>query len=100
MLQRRQAVTVLIDLFKCFERVLHVIAFKHALRLQFPPMLLKWVFLSYRHPRLLQRQGAVSEAAVTARGIVAGCGAAMAMLRAVCSVPRLMSSLCITRQWV
>ena len=80
-LQGRQAVTVLLDLFKCFERVLHVIAFKNALRLQFPPLLLRWVFLSYRHPR--QWQGAVSETAVTARGIVAGCGAAMAMLRAV-----------------
>ena len=41
------------------------------------------VFLSYRHPRLLRWQGAVSETAVTARGIVAGCGAAMAILRAV-----------------
>ena len=51
-LQGWQAVTVLLDLFKCFERVLHVIAFKNALRLQFPPLLPKWVFLSYRHPRL------------------------------------------------
>ena len=82
-LNGRQAVTVLLDLFKCFERVLHVIAFKNALKLQFPPLLLRWVFLSYRHPRLLQWQGAVSETAVTARGIVAGCGAAMAMLRSV-----------------
>ena len=60
-----------------------VIAFKNALKLQFLPLLLKWVFLSYRHPRLLQWQGAVSETAVTARGIVAGCGAAVAMWRAV-----------------
>ena len=79
----RQAVSVLLDLFKCFERVLHIIAFKNALKLQFLPLLLRWVFLSYRHPRLLQWQGVVSETAVTARGIVAGCGAAMAMLRAV-----------------
>ena len=63
--------------------MLHVIAVKNALKLHFPPLLLKWVFLSYRHPRLLQWQGAVSETAVTARGIVAGCGAAMAMLRVV-----------------
>ena len=77
-----QAVTVLLELFKCFERVLHVIAFKNALKLRFPPLLLRWVFFSYRHPRLLQWQGAVSETAVTARGIAAGCGAAMAMLRA------------------
>ena len=82
-LNGRQAVSVLLDLFKCFERVLHVIAFKNALKLQFPPLLLRWVFVSYRHPRLLQWQGVVSETAVTARGIVAGCGAAMAMLRAV-----------------
>ena len=83
MLKGRQAVTVLLDLIKCFERVLHVIAFKNALNLHFPPLLLKWVFLSYRHLRLLQWQGAVSENAVTARGIVAECGATMAMLRAV-----------------
>ena len=31
-LKGRQAVTVLLDLFKCFERVLHVIAFKNALK--------------------------------------------------------------------
>ena len=38
----------------------------------------------HRHPRLIQWQGAVSDAAAeTARGIVAGCGAAVAMLRAV-----------------
>ena len=63
-LKGRQAVTVLLDLFKCFERVLHVIAFKNALKSQFPPLLLRWVFLSYRHLRLLQWQGAVSETAV------------------------------------
>ena len=46
-------------------------------------MLLKWVFHSYRHPRVIQWQGAVSDATETARGIVAERGAAPAMLRAV-----------------
>ena len=32
-LKGRQAVTVLLDLFKCFERVLHVIAFKNVLKI-------------------------------------------------------------------
>ena len=37
-LKGRQAVTVLLDLLKCFERVLHVTAFKNALKLHFPPV--------------------------------------------------------------
>ena len=73
---------LLLDLFECFERV-HVIAFRSALRLQFPPLLLKWFFQAFRHARVTQWQGAVSDAAETARGIVAGCGAATAMLRVV-----------------
>ena len=81
-LRGAQAVSVLLDPFKCFESVLHVIAFRSALRSQFPPMLLKWVFQAYRQPRLIQWQGAVSASVVAERGIVAG-GAAMAMLRAV-----------------
>ena len=71
-LKGRQAVTVLLDLFKCVERVLHVTAFKNALMLQFPPLFLKWVFLSLS--LLVQWQGAVPETAATASGIVAGCG--------------------------
>ena len=81
--QGRACVSLLLDLIKCFEKVPLWRLAQEGIAVGFPKALLRMALATYATARRLTKEGAVSQATHTLRGIIAGCGLATTCLRVV-----------------
>ena len=74
------SVTVMIDLWKCYELVAPECLMQQAAELGFP-LRLAWMCVQlYAQPRAIQAFGSVSQLCTTSQGIIAGCSHATTLL--------------------
>ena len=81
-LQGRAMAGIFLDCSKCYDRVSHVQLDDAARRLRFPDPLLVLALRIYGAPRRLRLNGGFSDERTPTHGITAGCGLAVALLRA------------------
>eukprot|EP00972_Heterocapsa_arctica_P040679 5996218-Heterocapsa_arctica.AAC.1 len=67
---------------KCYERIPITALYRAAVADGFPPGLARMACLQYQAPRFIRVAGAAAEAGSVTRGMVAGCGMAVALLQA------------------
>eukprot|EP00972_Heterocapsa_arctica_P009501 1399857-Heterocapsa_arctica.AAC.1 len=72
---------VFLDCSKCYERIPIVALYRAAVADGFPPGLARMACLQYQAPRFVRVAGAAAEAGQVTRGMVAGCGMAVALLQ-------------------
>jgi len=77
------ALSVLIDLAKCYEHVKHILLAREATKLNFPMVLLRITIRAYAWARKLTLDKRVCEDVMPSRGIIAGCASATSELKAV-----------------
>ena len=77
-----QCVSVLLDVTKCFDTVLHQRLITRCIKLGFPPRQLRLALLFFRTARRIAIGNTVSVAFHATQGIVAGCASATRLLRA------------------
>ena len=79
----QHALSVLIDLAKCYEHVRHILLAKEAREMDFPMVLLRITIRAYAWARKLTLDKRVCEDVMPSRGIIAGCASATSELKAV-----------------
>ena len=79
----QHALSVLIDLAKCYEHVSHILLAREARELHFPMVLLRITVRAYAWARKLTLDKRVCEDVLPSRGIIAGCASATTELKAV-----------------
>ena len=74
------SVSVLLDMYKCYECIIVARLLEEARALQYPLRMVWMVLCSYRCPRVVQAFGSLSAAVSTNQGILAGCSHANTMM--------------------
>ena len=75
-----RAVTLMIDLWKCFERIDPSTLMQEAQAVQYPLRMAWMLIQAYRQPRTLRAHGSASRFFVSEQGIIAGCSHATTVL--------------------
>ena len=75
-----RTVTLMIDLWKCFELIDPSTLMQEAQAVQYPPRMAWMLIQAYRQPRTLRAHGSASKFFISEQGIIAGCSHATTIL--------------------